>query len=63
CDVLSMNATNLPRVKWLLRQISLSDAQALLEEALQQDNAYLVQSILHLALRNMGLGKVLMPVR
>ncbi len=63
CDVLSMNATNLPRVKWLLRQIRLSDAQALLNEALTLDNAYLVQSILHLALRRMGLGKVLMPVR
>ncbi|MCP5972792.1 phosphoenolpyruvate-protein phosphotransferase PtsP, partial [Klebsiella pneumoniae] len=42
CDVLSMNATNVPRVKWLLRQIRLSDAQALLNEALTLDNAYLV---------------------
>ncbi len=63
CDVLSMNATNLPRVKWLLRQIRLSDAQALLSEALAQDNAYLVQSMLHLSLRNMGFGKVLKAVR
>ncbi|HDZ56459.1 MAG TPA: phosphoenolpyruvate--protein phosphotransferase [Pseudomonas xinjiangensis] len=59
CDVLSMNATNLPKVKWLLRQIRLSDARALLDEVIELDNPYLVQSTLHLALRNLGLGKVL----
>ncbi|MBQ0743790.1 MAG: phosphoenolpyruvate--protein phosphotransferase [Pseudomonas sp.] len=59
CDVLSMNATNLPKVKWLLRQISLSDAKALLDEVIGLDNPHLVQSTLHLALRNMGLEKVL----
>ena len=59
CDVLSMNATNLPKVKWLLRQISLSDAKALLDEVIELDNPYLVHSTLHLALRNMGLEKVL----
>ncbi|RHW22187.1 phosphoenolpyruvate--protein phosphotransferase [Pseudomonas jilinensis] len=59
CDVLSMNATNLPKVKWLLRQISLEDAKALLDEVLLLDNPHLVQSTLHLALKNMGLGKVL----
>lgn len=63
CNVLSMSASNLPRVKWLLRQISLDDARALLRDALRQDNAYLVQSMLHLSLRNMGLGKVLQPLR
>ncbi|UAW98872.1 phosphoenolpyruvate--protein phosphotransferase [Halopseudomonas nanhaiensis] len=59
CDVLSMNATNLPRVKWLLRQITLSDAKALLDEVIELDNPHLVQATLHLALRNMGLGRVL----
>ncbi len=63
CDVLSMNATNLPKVKWLLRQIRLSDARALLNEALEIDNPFLVQSTLHMALRNMGLGKVLSQTR
>ncbi len=63
CDVLSMNATNLPKVKWLLRQIRLSDAKALLDEVIELDNPYLVQSTLHLALRNMGLGKVLTQAR
>ena len=59
CDVLSMNATNLPKVKWLLRQISLVDAKALLDEVIEIDNPHLVQSTLHLALSNMGLEKVL----
>ncbi|SDR71985.1 phosphotransferase system, enzyme I, PtsP [Halopseudomonas xinjiangensis] len=63
CDVLSMNATNLPRVKWLLRQITLSDAKALLDEVVELDNPHLVQATLHLALRNMGLGKVLSQAR
>ena len=63
CDVLSMNATNLPRVKWLLRQINLADAKALLDEVIELDNPHLVQATLHLALRNMGLGKVLSQAR
>jgi len=63
CDVLSMNATNLPKVKWLLRQISLTDAKALLDEVLELDNPYLVQSSLHMALKRMGLGKVLIQSR
>src|SRR5690606_20675364 len=63
CDVLSMSASSLPRVKWLLRQISLDDARALLRDALREDNAYLVQSMLHLSLRNMRLGTVVQPLR
>ena len=63
CDVLSMNATNLPKVKWLLRQIKLSDAKALLDEVIELDNPHLVLSTLHLALRRMGLGKVLSQAR
>jgi phosphotransferase system, enzyme I, PtsP len=63
CDALSMNATNLPKVKWLLRQIKLSDAKALLDEVIELDNPHLVLSTLHLALRGMGLGKVLSQPR
>ena len=62
-DSLSMNATNLPKVKWLLRQIKLSDAKALLDEVIELDNPHLVLSTLHLALRGMGLGKVLSQPR
>ena len=60
-DSLSMNATHLPRVKWLLRQVPLSRARQLLLQALGMDSPYLVHSTLHLALEDMGLDKVLNP--
>jgi phosphotransferase system enzyme I (PtsP) len=60
-DSLSMNATNLPKVKWLLRQMSLSKAKELLEQLLKIDNPQVVHSALHLALRNLGLGRVINP--
>ncbi|TWI52276.1 phosphotransferase system enzyme I (PtsP) [Pseudomonas duriflava] len=61
-DSLSMNATNLPKVKWLLRQMSLSKAREMLEQLLKIDNPQVVHSALHLALRNLGLGRVINPV-
>ncbi len=60
-DGLSMNATNLPKVKWLLRQISLSKAKELLAQIMTIDNPQVIHSTLHLALRNLGLSRVLNP--
>jgi phosphotransferase system enzyme I (PtsP) len=60
-DSLSMNATNLPKVKWLLRQMSLSKSKELLEQLLKIDNPQVIHSALHLALRNLGLGRVINP--
>ena len=60
-DSLSMNATNLPKVKWLLRQISLDKARELLAQVLQIDNPQVIHSALHLALRNLGLGRMINP--
>jgi phosphotransferase system enzyme I (PtsP) len=60
-DGLSMNATNLPKVKWLLRQISLSKAKDLLAQIMTIDNPQVIHSTLHLALRNLGLSRVLNP--
>ncbi|RJG12518.1 phosphoenolpyruvate-protein phosphotransferase PtsP [Pseudomonas cavernicola] len=60
-DSLSMNATNLPKVKWLLRQISLSKAKELLAQLMAIDNPQVTHSTLHLALRNLGLSRVLNP--
>ena len=60
-DSLSMNATNLPKVKWLLRQVSLTKAQALLAEVLKIDNPHVIHSTLGLTLRNLGLGRVINP--
>lgn len=58
-DSLSMNATNLPKVKWMLRQVSLSKARVLLEQLMTIDNPQVIHSALTLALRNMGLGRVI----
>ena len=60
-DSLSMNATNLPKVKWLLRQITASKARELLDEVMRIDNPNVIGSTLNLALRNLGLGRVINP--
>ena len=58
-DVLSMNATNLPRVKWALRNIPLSEARELLSEVMEMDNPRVIRSAVELSLRHRGLDKVL----
>ncbi|KTT11030.1 phosphoenolpyruvate--protein phosphotransferase [Pseudomonas rhizoryzae] len=60
-DTLSMNATNLPKVKWLLRQVTLEKAKELVQQMRQIDNPQVIHSALHLALRNLGLGRVINP--
>ena len=60
-DSLSMNATNLPKVKWLLRQISKRMATELLEQLMTMDNPQVIHSTLQLALRNLGLGRMINP--
>ena len=60
-DSLSMNATNLPKVKWLLRQITMDKARELLAQLMTIDNPQVIHSSLHLALRNLGLGRVINP--
>ncbi|MEZ5570212.1 MAG: putative PEP-binding protein [Halioglobus sp.] len=56
-DVLSMNATSLPRVKKALRNISLGEARALLEEVMQLESADLVTARLDAFLRTHGMEK------
>lgn len=60
-DSLSMNATHLPKVKWLLRHMPLQQAQLLLQEVIHMDNPAVIHSTLQLALQAMGLEKVLNP--
>ncbi|PTU73182.1 phosphoenolpyruvate--protein phosphotransferase [Pseudomonas mangrovi] len=60
-DSLSMNATNLPKVKWLLRQVTMEKARELLAQLMTIDNPQVIHSSLHLALRNLGLGRVINP--
>ena len=60
-DSLSMNATNLPKVKWMLRQVNLSKAKELLAELMTIDNPQVIHSSLQLALKNLGLSKMNPP--
>jgi phosphotransferase system enzyme I (PtsP) len=60
-DSLSMNATNLPKVKWMLRQINLSKAKELLAQLMTNDNPQVIRSSLQLALRNLGLARMINP--
>lgn len=61
-DSLSMNATNLPKVKWLLRQLSLQQARELLGRILLLDRPQAIHSLLQQTLRDLGLGRMLNPV-
>ncbi|MNF61192.1 hypothetical protein D3C84_428280 [compost metagenome] len=56
-----MNATNLPKVKWMLRQINLSWAKDLLAELMTIDNPQVIHSSLQLALKNLGLARMINP--
>ena len=60
-DSLSMNATNLPKVKWLLRQISMARAKELLAQVMTIDSPQVIHSTLALALSNLGLGRMINP--
>ncbi|RWU23486.1 phosphoenolpyruvate-protein phosphotransferase PtsP [Pseudomonas alkylphenolica] len=60
-DSLSMNATNLPKVKWMLRQVSLSKSKELLAQAMGIDNPQVIHSSLQLALKNLGLSRMINP--
>jgi len=62
-DVLSMNAVSLPRVKSVLRSISLEWAQDLLRRLLLLDNAEVVKSTLELALKEVGFDQYSRPHR
>jgi phosphotransferase system, enzyme I, PtsP len=60
-DALSMNASNLLKVKSVLRGVSLSWAKDLLKEVLLLDSPFIVQSTLNLALQEAGFGRYLRP--
>ena len=57
--VLSMNATHLPKVKWVVRQIKRTDARRMLAKVLRMQTAEEIQAFMIQALRAAGLGRVL----
>jgi len=60
-DMLSMNATNLPRVKSVIRSVDMGFAQNLLEQVMEQDSPHIITSMVELALNKLGQGRILGP--
>jgi len=60
-DALSMNASNLLKVKSVIRGIDMTWAKQLLESVLLLDSPYIIQSSLNLALKEAGFSRFLKP--
>lgn len=58
-DALSMNAKSLPRIKWVIRQFTLKNAQNLLKEALEMNDSIAIRSHVEMALEYAGLGALI----
>ncbi|MCW5588980.1 MAG: phosphoenolpyruvate--protein phosphotransferase [Legionellales bacterium] len=58
-DSLSMNSSNLPRIKWVIRKLTLARAKQLLEEVLTMDDPAIIRCHLELFLDEMGLGNLI----
>ncbi|MBD3609768.1 MAG: phosphoenolpyruvate--protein phosphotransferase, partial [Gammaproteobacteria bacterium] len=55
-DSFSMSASSLPRVKWVIRNFSQTDAKELLNQALEMEDAVSIRQYLNNALETAGLG-------
>lgn len=60
-DALSMNATSIPKVKSVLRGISMHWAQELLAEVVQYESAPIISATLQLALEKAGFARIVSP--
>jgi phosphotransferase system enzyme I (PtsP) len=60
-DALSMNASNLLKVKSVIRDIDMTWAKKLLNSVLALDSPYIIQSTLNLALKEAGFSRYLRP--
>ncbi|MEO7558513.1 MAG: putative PEP-binding protein, partial [Gammaproteobacteria bacterium] len=58
-DSLSMSVVSLPRVKWVMRNFTRVQAQRLLEEVLQFEDAHAIRRHLNKALEHAGLGSLI----
>jgi phosphotransferase system enzyme I (PtsP) len=56
-DVLSMNATSLPKVKKVLRNLRMSDAKEILKEVMEMDDVTETRARLEKVLSDRGLQK------
>ncbi|MCW8452166.1 phosphoenolpyruvate--protein phosphotransferase [Legionella quinlivanii] len=55
-DTLSMNSTSLPRVKWIIRNVSLASCRKILADVLEMEHPAEIKLYLQTALENEGLG-------
>jgi phosphotransferase system enzyme I (PtsP) len=62
-DMLSMNASNLPKVKSVIRGVTQVWAQDLLVEIMRLENAQVIAATVELALEKAGLGRMIGPGR
>jgi phosphotransferase system enzyme I (PtsP) len=60
-ETLSMSASSLLRVKWVLRKIGMDAAKELLEQVWKMDNAAVICSHVDLMLDRAGLGSFIRP--
>jgi phosphotransferase system enzyme I (PtsP) len=60
-DMLSMNATNLPRVKSVIRSVSLDQAKSLLARAMQMESSAQIRAMLEDELTAAGMTRLLRP--
>jgi phosphotransferase system, enzyme I, PtsP len=56
---LSMSASKIPRIKWLLRSFDSRDAERLASQALTMEHAAAIRDLLQRVLRQQGLGRLL----
>ncbi|WP_207062298.1 phosphoenolpyruvate--protein phosphotransferase [Motiliproteus sp. SC1-56] len=61
-DVLSMNATNLPRVKSAIRGVSMPQARTLLDTVMAMEDPEAIQAEINDTLHRVGLGRLTRPV-
>ena len=62
-DLLSMNTTNLLKVKSIIRGIDKKWAEDLLTTVLKQENSKIIASTVDLALEKQGFGRIVRPER
>jgi phosphotransferase system enzyme I (PtsP) len=62
-EMLSMNASNLPKVKSVIRGVTQEWAKELLAEVMQLENAQVITATIELALEKVGLGRMIGPGR
>ncbi len=60
-DILSMSATNLPKVKSVIRKITLDKSKQVLAEVMQMDDAHVIMSHIELLLEQEGISRVFRP--